>query len=165
MGLFKIRFAANAAAADEVHLDIFNASSQKIRLRRFLAFPDLSVAVTGLVAISLFLTRTSAVGTGGIALAAEATGLTAGGIVKLDSAGEDLPSGISARTAPTGGATAGAVIAQRQLIPEETLGYAQPTDFLEKNGLWIPAASGVRLVQSSVASVGSVISEADIETE
>lgn len=157
MPRFIASFPASAVGASKVHFDFWNGSDDDLVIERLLAFPERAVAVTGTLAIALFLTRTSAVGTGGTGLTSNGTDVTAATISKQDSGSSVLPSGISGRVAPTGGATAGAVIAQRQVHPEEMLGPLQLADFVSSKGLIVPALSGVRMVQGSVESVGSVI--------
>ncbi len=152
-----------AAGANKVHFDLFNAggSGVSLRVKSVEAIKEGAVAITGVLAVSLFLTRTSAVGTGGTAATSEGTALTAPTISKIDPANAALPSQVTARAAPTGGATAGAVIAQRQVFTEETsaasyeaVEFMHPADSAQP--LVIPEGTGIRIVQGAVASLGSV---------
>lgn len=155
-----------AVGANKVMLDLFNATGSGLTLRlvTVLAYKEGSVAVTGVLAVKLSLTRTTAVGTGGTAMTLEGTTLTAPNICKMDPANAALHANITARAAPTGGGTAGAVLAQRQVFPEETnaASYGAPVDFLSglsghaTQRLVVPENTGIRIVQGAVASVGSV---------
>lgn len=168
MPAFRGLIIASAVGADKVHMDFWNGSEGDILVRNFKTFPVRSVAVTGVLATRLLLTRTTAIGTGGTAATAESTSLTAPTIAALDSEkGTAIPSGVSMRAAPSGGATAGALLGIREMTMEETAGYADMqewlTGFVDK-GLIVPNGSGLRLIQSSVASVGSINIELEFET-
>lgn len=154
-----------AVGADKVFVDLFNATGSGVTLRVIsaYAFVALDVAVTGTVGIRLALTRTSTVGTGGTAIAADSTSLTAGTLARFDPSTASLPAQVTARTAPTGGATAGALIGLRSIFTEETnagtaVAGATGTEFVRNQGsdLLVPANTGIRFVQGTVASVGSV---------
>ena len=145
---------SQAVGASKVFFDLWNGSDRDIFASSVKAIKDGSVAVSGVVAVQLFLTRTSAVGTGGTANTEQGTSLTACTISNLQS--RAIPEGVTARLTPSGGATAGAVICERQLFSEETnaanyLGL----EFLDAP-LLIGEGTGIRIVQGGVASVGNV---------
>jgi hypothetical protein len=156
-----------AAGASKVYFDLFNATGSGKSLRVLSVVPIVSgkSAVTGVVAVDLYLTRTTAVGTGGTAATAEGTSLTAPGLAKLDPSDASLPAQVTARAAPTGGGTAGAVIAMESLFTEETSPgtyLSSMCDFVRRAlgpaapPLLVPENSGIRVVQDSVASVGNI---------
>lgn len=156
-----------AAGANKVHFDLFNAtgSGYALRVLSIKAIPDLDTAVTGAVSIQVYLTRTLSVGTGGTAATAESTSLTDVALQRWNPNNNALPAQITARAAPTGGAQAGAVLGRLEIAPEESntsLGYsASALDFVPSNlgsvqELTVTHGTGLRVVQGSVASVGSV---------
>ncbi len=145
---------SQAVGASKVFLDLYNGSSREIFVSSLQAIKDGSQAVTGTLAAQLFLTRTTAVGTGGTEATEEGASLSAPALTKLQTFA--LPDGISARSAPSGGATAGAVVCERQVFTEETTGVNyEPVEFLPC-GLIVPAGTGLRVVQGAVASVGNI---------
>lgn len=155
---------SGAVGASKVYFDLFNAtgSGKTLNLRSVRAIKNGTVAVTGVLSVQLFLTRTTAIGTGGTAATSEGTSLTAATISKRDPGDAALPAGVTARLAPTGGATAGAVLAERHIFSEETnaAGYDHP-EFVasaaeDVQPFVIPENTGVRIVQGAVASVGNI---------
>lgn len=154
--------APQAAGANKVHLDLFNGSVDRdVEIVSVQPIISGAVAVVGAVAVDLYLTRTTNVGTGGTAAVAESTSLANPAIAKLDPKSADLPATITARAAPAGGATAGAVLAFDSLFPEETNTAAYFRNNLIKDNwlgsrIIVPPSSGIRVVQGSVASVGNV---------
>lgn len=152
-----------AAGANKVHIDLFNGSTDRdVEIVSVQPIMSGAVAVVGTLAVDLYLTRTTAVGTGGTAAVAESTALTVTpAISKLDPKSADLPATITARSAPGGGATAGAVLAFDSLFPEETNTAAYFRNNLIKDNwlgsrIIVPPSSGIRVVQGAVASVGNV---------
>lgn len=163
---YRLFVPSSAVGANKVFFDLFNPTGSGVVLRIVQArvFPNLDTAVTGTLGIQLFLTRTSAVGTGGTAFTTEGTSLTAMTICKLDPGAATLDSDLTGRLAPTGGATAGAVIGYASLFTEETnagaaVGAALGVSLLQDSGydIVIPENTGIRVVQGSVASVGNVV--------
>lgn len=156
-----------AAGASTVYFDLFNASGSASRLEIVSVLPIVSgaVAVTGTLAVDLFLTRTKAVGTGGTAATQGGTSLTAAMFSPHDWEGE-MPGGgnITARLTPTGGATAGNVLAFRSVFTEETADAAyNPQHDLAaspamagRGGIVVKQGTGIRVVQGGVASVGNI---------
>jgi hypothetical protein len=151
-----------AAGANKVHLDLFNASTNRdVEVVSVQPIMSGAVAVVGTVAVDLYLTRTTAVGTGGTAATAEGTALNAAAVAKLDPDSPALPATITMRAAPGGGATAGAVLAFDSVFPEETNTATYFRNNLIKDNwlgtrLIVPPSSGIRVVQGAVASVGNV---------
>lgn len=168
MALYKLFVPGQTVGANAVHFDLFNVGSAGYDLRVFsvIPIPSGAAAVTGVVAVNISLTRTTAVGTGGTAATFEGTDITAATICAFD---HDQPAnaglGISARLTPSGGATAGSVLAFRSLFTEETNSgtYTQYADMVrgwhEDPPLMVKAGTGIRVVQGSVASVGVVAYE------
>lgn len=102
----------SAATATKKMVDVFNASgSGKIlKITRIGAYAHPAAAVAGTV-IPLEVYRTSAVGTGGTIITSD----------KYDSSDAAVPAQITARTAPTGGATiTGGVLVADTLGTDET---------------------------------------------
>jgi len=151
-----------AAGANKVHLDLFNASTNRdVEVVSVQPIMSGAVAVVGTLAVDLYLTRTTAVGTGGTAATAEGTALNAAAVAKLDPDSPALPATITMRAAPGGGATAGAVLAFDSVFPEETNTATYFRNNLIKDNwlgtrLIVPPSSGIRVVQGAVASVGNV---------
>lgn len=154
-GLWKLVVPPVAVGTSQVFWDLYNGSDRVLTISSVKAIKDGSVAVSGVVGIDMFLTRTTAVGTGGTEATEDGTSLTAATISKLEQTA--LPDDVSARSDPSGGATAGAVLAQRQIMPEETnAANYEGLEFVE-GLIVVPVGTGLRVVQSaSVASVGSV---------
>lgn len=155
-GQWMLYVPSQVAGASLVYFDLWNGSDRPITITSLTAVKETAVAVTGLVAVRLFLTRTTAVGTGGTANTTEGTSLTACTITKLQQ--RSLETTITARLTPTGGATAGAVICERDVMPEELGNSAnyEPLEFLASPNLTVPEGTGIRVVQGSVASVGNI---------
>lgn len=151
-----------AVGASKVYFDLFNGSTDKdIEIASVMPIMSGAVAVTGTLAVDLYLTRTTTVGTGGTGATLEGTALNAATISKMDPKSPALPTGITARLTPGGGATAGAVIAFDSMFSEETNAASYNRENLLKDGglgtrLVVPPSSGIRVVQGSVASVGNV---------
>lgn len=113
-----------AGAAAKMHWDLFNASGsgKVLELRGLWVTPVLSAAVTGTLSPDFDLIRTSAVGTGGTALA-EATTLPS--MSRLDSADAAPPAQITCRNAPTAGATSAVALMRQYITQEETQAGSQ----------------------------------------
>jgi hypothetical protein len=128
------------------------------------------VAVTGVVGAEVALTRTTSVGTGGVVVNQDTTVLTAPSLSRFNPNDEPLPSSVTARVAPTGGAGAGALLGTRYLFTEETnagtaLGGIQGAEYVRNNGadVRVPMGTGLRFVQGTVASVGTLAFEMTFE--
>jgi hypothetical protein len=154
--------------ADKRLLDIFNASgSGKILdVRGAWLIPKLDAAVTGAVAIRVDMFRTSAVGTGGTAVVNDSAtrDVSSGTTWKFDTTNAAIPSQITARVAPTGGATADDWLFPNNVAPEESntsMGYLTQwqnliPQFFYAQKFVIREGQGLLFQQGSVASVGSV---------
>jgi hypothetical protein len=162
--LYKLFVPKQAVGASLVYFDLFNPSGTGRRMKLLSVLPAVSgaVAVEGILGVDLFLTRTSAVGTGGTAATSEGTSLTAATITAYDHTQPMAPSWASARLTPSGGATAGAVLSMRSVFTEETAdaSYARVLDmargFEDLGGILVPNGTGIRVVQGGVASVGNI---------
>jgi hypothetical protein len=161
---FRLFVPGQTVGASAVHWDLFNAANSGLYLavQSVSVVVDGSVAVVGVVGVTLFLTRTTAIGTGGTAATREGTALTAATFSAHDHSAP-LDSTITARLTPTGGATAGSVLASRCVFTEETnsAAYQPAIDMVRPWLIDCPAlivnqGTGIRVVQSSVASVGVV---------
>lgn len=168
MNEFKLVVPKQAVGASLVYFDLFNASGSGYELDVKSVLPIVSgaVSVVGTVAVDLFLTRTSAVGTGGTAATAESSTLTAATFVSMSGLAGTVPNGITARLTPTGGATAGAVLGFSSLFTEETnsASYMGTLNEMWKRtpdypSLIVPENTGLRVVQGAVASVGNIAFE------
>lgn len=157
--LYKLFVPAQAAGASTVHFDLFNITNQQtLNIIQVLPIVSGAVAVTGALAVDLFLTRTTAVGTSGTAATVNGTGLTT---CTISAWSHEQPidlTRVSARLAPSGGATAGAVLAQTSIFTEETnAGSYLQYDLLRGAGpIPVRYGTGIRVVQGAVASVGNI---------
>lgn len=164
--------ASSAVGANKVHCDLFNAtgSGEVMRIRSVYVYPDIDTAVSGTLGVEVALTRTTAVGTGGTAATADGTSLTAPTITRMDTTFPALPTQVTARLAPAGGATAGAYLGSRWVFTEETnagsaIASAIGAELVRDsaNGVIVRPGEGVRVVQGAVASVGNIAIEIDFE--
>lgn len=161
----------SAVGANKVHCDLFNADpTLLVKIVSAKVRPDIDTAVTGVVSAEISLTRTTAVGTGGTAATLDSTSLTAPTIVELDTANAALDADITARAAPAGGATAGALLGTRHIFTEETNAGAALAAMLGAEFVLSPEYpivlrqnQGVRFVQGAVASVGTLNFEITFE--
>ena len=162
-----------AVGASKLHADIFNAtgSGKIMDIRGVWLIQKLDVAVTGVVGVRMDLYRTSAVGTGGTAASTDSPTIDVGGgnFTKFDELNAAIPAQITARVAPTGGATISRWLFPSFSSPEEamTATGSGPTGFLTQYQNLIPMFTygqklvvrentGVLFKQGAVASVGSV---------
>ncbi len=170
--VYRLVIPGSAVGANKVHADLFNATGSGVTIKVLSAFcyVDMDTAVTGTVGVEMALTRTTAVGTGGTAAASNGTALNAPSISAFDLAGPALSASITARSGPTAGATAGAVLGLRYLFTEETnagaaLGGLVGAEFVRNEGaeVIVRENSGLRFVQGAVASVGTLSFEITFE--
>lgn len=163
---------SQAVGANKVFLDLFNATGSGVSLRILSAFcyVDNDTAVTGTLGVEVDLTRTTAVGTGGTAATTNGSSLTAITLSAMDTSNPGLSANVTARSAPTGGATAGALLGQRFVFTEETnaatgIAGVLGAEFIRNEGadLIVRENSGLRFVQGSVASVGNLSFEITFE--
>lgn len=169
---YRLIVPSQAVGANKVYMDLFNAtgSGKIIRITSIFVYADIDTAVTGTLGVEIALSRTTAVGTGGTAAVNDGTSLTAPTIVRMDTADAVVPAQITARAAPTGGATAGAYLGSRWIFTEETnagsalagiLGAALISN--DGSKLIIRENEGMRILQGAVASVGNIALEIDFE--
>jgi hypothetical protein len=158
--------------ANKVFLDLFNAtgSGGTLRVLSAYCFVDNDTAVTGTLGVEISLTRTTAVGTGGTTATTNGTALNAITLSTMDTANAALSANITARSSPTGGATAGALVGQRWVFTEETsapsgIAGTLGAEFVRNEGadLIVRENSGLRFVQGTVASVGNLSFEITFE--
>ena len=166
MGAFYNLFVPKqATGASLVYFDFFNATGSAFDVKVHWCAPIVSgaVAVVGVVGVDLFLTRTTAVGTGGTAATYEGTDPTACTFSAQDNS-QPMSKSITARLTPTGGATAGAVLDFASVFTEETnsatytpaANMARCPGLPEIPAIIVPQGTGLRVVQGSVASVGNI---------
>ena len=157
--LYKLFVPLQAVGASLVYFDLFNiGGTHDMEVLSVKPVVSGATAVTGVVGVDLFLTRTTAVGTGGTAATAEGTSLTAATFTAVDCSQPMNLTVASARLTPTGGATAGAVLAWGSVFTEETASgtYEQAADLTGGVPIIVTKASGIRVVQGGVASVGNI---------
>jgi hypothetical protein len=165
MPMFSLFVPKQAVGASLVYFDFFNASGSASNIWIYSLQPIVSgaAAVTGVLGVDLFLTRTSTVGTGGTAATREGTDTTATTFAGIDTQAP-LDNNISARITPTGGATAGSVLDWGSVFTEETnsaaynvgLNLARVPGLPDIPPILMPENSGIRIVQGAVASVGNI---------
>lgn len=169
-GAYRMIVNGSAVGANKVHCDLFNADATLIvKIVSAKVIPDIDTAVTGVVSAEISLTRTTAVGTGGTAATLDNTALTGISISELDTGLAALDADITARTQTAGGATAGAILGTRHVFMEETnagaaLAAAFGAEFINPGyPVILRQNQGIRFVQGSVASVGTLNFEVTFE--
>jgi hypothetical protein len=152
-----------AVGANLVYFDLFNnysAAGPSLHINHVNPVVSGAVAVTGVVGVDLFLTFTSAIGTGGTAATRTGTDLTACTFGYNNPKPTYLPGAITARLTPSGGATAAGIVSWLCVFSEETNAgtYTAPLlQFLNpKDCIVVPPGTGIRVVQGAVASVGNI---------
>lgn len=150
-------------AANTLCFDLFNASlsGHLIEVVSILPIASGAAAITGVLANDLFLSRTTAIGTGGTAATVGGTSFTACTFSSNTTTAvpQVLGTAITARLTPTGGATAGHVLCFRSVFGEETNSatYTPAADMV-RNGvgdsyhLMVPAGTGI-LVKAGADNV------------
>lgn len=162
MAQYRLFVPKQAVGASLVYFDLFNAlvtsfPAESVFLKAVIPVVSTAVAVTGVVGLDLHLTRTTAIGTGGTAATREGTDTTACSICAVNFNRDPLlPTSVTARLTPSGGATAGAVQSWGCVAAEETLQLASMFDLDFGAPLVIHPGSGIRVVQGTVASVGNI---------
>lgn len=150
----------SAAGANKDFFDLFNATpNQRVIVSSVKAIVAGDVAVTGVVGVNLHLHKTTAVGTGGTAATLQGTSNTAATISSVTPAPGNLPSGITARLAPSGGATIGAWLSQNSVFTEETSSGSYIEVWLQDIGqeaIVLGPGEGIKVIQGAVASVGNI---------
>lgn len=151
-----------AVAAGKNYFDLHTTTS-RIRLRKLFAVVATDVAVTGVVGVRLDIMRTSTVGTGGTAaVTTNSASKTAAAIWSFDGT-TALASGVTARLAPTGGATDEQWLFPAYAFTEETGLPAQVVQFYNllpelstEQAIELAPGKGLKVTQGTVASVGSI---------
>jgi len=170
--VYRMLVPSQAVGASKVYVDLFNATGtgKTLKVLSAFAYVDSDTAVTGTLGVQLDLFRTTAIGTGGTAATSDGTVSTAITISKLDTNYAALPSGVTARSAPTAGATSGAWLATRWVFTEETSAPAGiqgsiGAEFIRNEGaeLYVRENTGVKFQQGTVASVGNIAFEITFE--
>jgi hypothetical protein len=152
--IFAATALSNVAASRTTHLDVFNASgSGKImKIIGVFNIPALA-AVTG-VGLTWEIIKTSAVGTGGAAITGR----------PYDSANAALPSQITCRSKPTGGATTNFAIQYINTSSEETSAYATSASMFNHlltymdifaQPLVLREGEGMKMDQTTSSAVGT----------
>ena len=162
---YKLFVPTQATGTSVVFFDLFNASGSACEVSLTSVQPLVSgaVAVTGVIGVDVYLTRTSAVGTGGTAAVNEGTSITACTITDITGS-QPVNALIMARLTPSGGATAGALIACRTVYTEETnAGTYVPQPDMVRTPIRILQGTGVRVVQNAIASVGNIGFDVEFE--
>lgn len=148
-----------ASAASKIFFDLHNASaSNVVRLRKLFVYSTGAV-VTGTFAVRFDVFRTSAVGTGGTAASTTASTSTTAPAFWPFTVGNTLPSGITARAVPTGGATVEQWLFPAYVQGEET----HPTSTLSQyfnllpelsteQSIELPVGKGLRVAEDATAS-------------
>lgn len=155
-----------AVGASKLYLDLFNAtgSGKVMDVRGIWLIPRLDTVVTGALAVRIDAYRTSAVGTGGTAAATNGATVDVATFWKFDENNADIPAQVTARVAPTGGATISRWLFPNNVAPEESntsMGYLTQwqnlvPSFMFGQKFTFREGQGLLLKQGSVASVGSV---------
>lgn len=156
MSRFNLFIPKQAVGANLVYFDMFNGADKEIVVNSVKPVVSGAVAVTGVVAVDLLLTYTSAVGTGGTAATHQGSAIDAATFTKLAPGHSALDALITARLTPTGGATAGAILGYTSVFTEETNAGAYRESDLVVSPVLVPKNIGIRVVQGAVASVGNI---------
>ena len=134
MAMYKLFVPLQAVGANLVYFDLFSVASsdQELTVDAVLPIVSNATAVVGVVGVDLFLTRTTAVGTGGTGATAGGSSLTAATFTAYDCSPVISLAVVSARRTPAGGATAGSVLSSRSVSTEETNAgsYVQALDMV-----------------------------------
>lgn len=163
--VYKLVIPPQAVGANKMMFDLFvpaTGGPASLELLGLFVTPQADVAVTGVVALRLDWFRTSTVGTGGTAAVYNGTSVAVPAIIPRDTTNPAL-GGLSARAAPTGGATIAAWWGFRYAFPEEThiaTNLSQFFNTVKDSGvdqnIVLRAGQGLMMRQGSVLSVGAV---------
>lgn len=157
-----------AVGANKLLCDIWNAtgSGRVMDIRGVWLIPKLDATVTGALAVRVDMYRTSAIGTGGTAAQTDSATIDVGGgnFTKFDENNAAIPAQITARVAPSGGATISRWLFPTNVAPEESntsMGYLTQWQnlipmFSFGQKLVVRENTGILFKQGPVASVGSV---------
>jgi hypothetical protein len=148
------------AGSNKLMFDLFNAvgSGHKLYIRAIYVRVKADVAVSGVVAPRFDFFLTSTVGTSGTSVP-YAPSAAGSALIPLDSKQSGLPTGVTARTIPTGGATSAVWLTATHPFSEETNAstyLAQYNNVLgEASPIVVNPGEGIKATQGSVASVNS----------
>lgn len=153
-----------AVGASKVFFDLHNGmASGVLRLRKLFAVVATDVAITGTLGVRVDVLRTSSVGTGGTAATTTTSASkTAPGFWAFDAV-TALPSGITARTIPTGGATDEQYYFPAYIFTEETNAASQMSQWFNllpelstEQTMELPVGKGLKIVQGTEAGAGNI---------
>jgi hypothetical protein len=145
---------ANVAAARTTHFDIFNATGSGVVLELIGLFIIPSMTAVAGIGLTWELIKTSAVGTGGTTLTPRT----------FDSANAALPSQVTARSKPTGGATTDFIWTYLNTSSEESQTYAGMASILNHLGfaaspdtqtLVLREGEGIKVDQTFNSNIGT----------
>ena len=165
---YRLIIPSQAVGANKVFMDLFNAtgSGKVMEILSVFVYTDNDTAVTGTLGVEVALTRTTAVGTAGTAAVNDGTALNAATFSRMDTNDAVVPTQVTARLAPGGGATAGAYLGSRWVFTEETnaasaIAGTSGAELIRNGGsdVVVRENSGIRVVQGAVASVGNIAIE------
>lgn len=152
-----------AVGVSKIYFDLFNTSASTLKVRKLFAIVATDVAVTGVVGVRVDTMRTSAVGTGGTAATTTASASKTAAAFWPFATTNTLTAGITARAVPTAGATDEQWLFPGYLLTEETSPAAAVAQFYNllpelgtEQAIELPTNKGLKVVQGSVASVGTV---------
>jgi len=163
--VWRLMIPDGAVGASEDYFDLFNATSGTVNTGGRIVVSSVKVVVvgdvlvTGLVGLNLHLHKTTAVGTTGTAATTQGVSNTAATFSTVTPDAGALPSGITARLKPGGGATIGAWIGQIAVFTEETSAATYYEKYLhtrDQECIVLNQGEGLKVIQGTVASVGSV---------
>jgi hypothetical protein len=163
--IWRLMIPDTAVGIGEVFFDFFNGSAafanagNRIVISAVKVMVAADVDVTSVLGTLLHLHKTSAVGTGGTAATLQGNSHTAATFSTVTPAPGALPDGITARITPTGGATAGAWLAQACVSTAETF----DSTYIEKclhdsrqEPISLGQGEGLTVIQGNVNTAGSV---------
>lgn len=158
-----------AVGAGEDFFDFFNATTAvagtgvRIIVSSVKIMVAIDVALNATVGINLHLHKTTAIGTGGTPATQGGTANTAATFNSVLSSQSLLPSGITARLKPSGGATIGAWLYQAAVATDEGSIASSAGALVEKwlhskdmEPIVLGAGQGLKVIQGTVASEGSI---------
>lgn len=151
--------------ASQIDFDLWNGSaSNVIKIQGLWAVSGGDVANNSALATRLDLFRTSAVGTGGTASSYNSTTIVNANITPCDSTNAALPSGVSARALPTGGATSSSWLFSFYAFTEELAAQSydqqginiMPDSKRGAQDMTLNPSEGLKVVQGTVDSAGTL---------
>jgi hypothetical protein len=153
-----------AVGASKLMWDLFNADATALmKIRGIWVIVAQDVANAAAVSVREDWFRTSAVGTGGTAASRDANTIVPNLTMK-DTTNAALPAGITARSAPTGGATSDDYLFPSYHAPEELQVHGGLSQFLNvlpdpsrgEQEMTFRQNQGIKMVQGTVAGAGNI---------